>query len=123
MSQQVGAGRVAWTVSTDQEQTGEEHAVGPETLADLEEVACLEDEQGVRRALEHEMVAVGASTAVPAEVEVVGSARSKGVVEGEGQHFAHAHAQCQHMADQEQEVTQFLEKEHWGKETLLPEAY
>lgn len=94
--QEAGAGRVAWMANMAQ--TGEEHAVGKETLTDLGEVACLADEQGVQ--VEPEGEVVGASTVVPAGVEVAGSARSLGVVEGEGEHFGCVHARPPRRASQ-----------------------
>jgi hypothetical protein len=121
MDQEAGVVQVAWMASTDQDQAGEEHVVDQETLTGLEEVACLADEQDVQKEVEREGEVVGALFAVPEEVGVADSARSLGEVEEEGEHFGHA--QHPHMAGQVQEVTQFLEKEHWGRETLLLEAY
>jgi hypothetical protein len=87
----------------DQEQKEEEHAVGQETLTGLMVVACPVNEQEAQREVEPEREAVGASSTVPS------------VAEGEGEDFDHVRL-C--VAGQKQEVTQFWEKEHWGRETL-----
>lgn len=113
---------VAWTASMVQEQKEEEHAVGQETLIGLMEVACPVDEQEAQRKVEPEREAVGASSDVPG-VEGPGSAHSLAVAEGEGERSDHVRpCVAGQEQEQEQEVTQFWEKEHRGRETLLPEA-
>lgn len=101
-AQEAAIERAAWTASMDQGQKEEEHAVGQETLTGLMVVACPVNEQEAQKEVEPEREAVGASTTVPP------------VAEGE-EGSDHAHS-C--VAGQEQEVTQFWEKEHWGRETL-----
>lgn len=93
--------RAAWTASMDQEQKEEEHVVGQVTLTGLMVVACPVNEQEAQREVEPEREAADASSTVPP------------VPEGEGSDHARS---C--VAGQEQEVTQFSEKEHWGRETL-----
>jgi hypothetical protein len=94
----------------DQEQKEEEHAVGQETLIDLRVVACPVDEKEAQREVEPEREAVVASSAVLPD-----SARSLAAAEGEVEHSDHARL-C--VAGQEQEATQFWEKERWGREIL-----
>lgn len=91
-----------------QEQKEEQHAVGQETSTGLRVVAYPVDEQGVQREVESEREAVDASSVVPPD-----SVHS--LAEGEVERSDHARP-C--VVGQEQEVTQFWEKEHWGRETL-----
>lgn len=109
-AQEAAIERAAWTASMDQEQKEGKHAVDQETLTGLRVVACPVDEQEAQKEVEPEREAVGASSAVLPD-----SARSLAAAEGEVGHSDHAHL-C--VAGQEQEVTQFWEKERWGRETL-----